>query len=71
MQASWARLEAGLYVAEDDPTAAQWSERLGQQMYAMAVETDRFKISIIFHQVRQRKLSDKARVVGQVLIPLD
>jgi len=40
-------------------------------MYAMAVETDRFKISIIFHQVRQRKLSDKARVVGQVLIPLD
>jgi hypothetical protein len=40
-------------------------------MHAMAIETDRFKISLIFHDIRERKLSDEAPVVSQVLIPLD
>jgi hypothetical protein len=68
---NWSLAYPGLYVAESDPAAARWSERLGKQMYAMAIETDRFKISMIFHEVRHRKLSDEAPVVGQVLISLD
>jgi hypothetical protein len=39
-------------------------------MYAMTVGTDRFSLSIIFHSVRTRKLSDDASTVRQVLNPL-
>ena len=67
---NWSLAYPGLYVADEDATAARWAERLGQPMYAMAIETDRFKeFSLIFHQVRQRKLLDEAPVVGQALIP--
>jgi hypothetical protein len=67
---NWSLAYPGLYVADEDASAARWAERLGQPMHAMAIETDRFKISLIFHQVRQRKLSDEAPVVGQALVPL-
>jgi hypothetical protein len=39
-------------------------------MYAMAVETDRFRLSTIFHSALTRKLSDDDSTVRQVLIPL-
>ena len=67
---NWSLAYPGLFVAEDDATVADWSERLGRQMYAMGVETDRFKISLIFHDVQHRKLSDEAATVGRVLIPI-
>jgi hypothetical protein len=60
----------GLGVLDDDPEAAKWSERPGRQMYAMAVETDRFRLSAIFHGIRYRKLSAEAPFVERVLIPL-
>lgn len=68
---NWSLANPGLFVAEDDPAAARWSERIGRPMFAMSVETDRFKLSLIFHGVRHRKLSDEAPVVGEVLFPLD
>ena len=68
---NWSLAYPGLHVADNDPLAAQWTDRLGRSMYAMAIETDRFKISIIFHKVRWWKLSDEASMIAQTLIPLE
>jgi len=59
----------GLVAPDDDARARKWSERLGFPMYAMSVETDRFKVSMIFHAVRSRKLSDDAPFIRQVIVP--
>jgi len=67
---NWSLADPGLDAPDDDPTAARWSERLGKPMYAMAIETDRFRLAIIFHSATTRKLSDDDSTVRQVLIPL-
>lgn len=48
----------------------EWSKRLQHQMYSASIETDRFSISLVFSEVRHRKLSDDSGVVQSVLIPL-
>jgi hypothetical protein len=68
---NWSLAFPGLVAADNDPLAAQWSKRMGRPMYAMTIETDRFRISLIFSGVRQRKLSDESPVVERVLFPLD
>src|ERR1700694_1596964 len=67
---NWSLAYPGLDTPDDDPTAARWSERLGKSTHAMVVETDRFRLSIIFHNALTRKLSDDDSTVRQVLIPL-
>jgi hypothetical protein len=60
----------GLEAPDDDPTAARWSRRLGKSMFFLALETDRFRLSLIFHDARIRKLSDDDSAVRRVLNPL-
>jgi hypothetical protein len=67
---NWSLAYPGLHIDDADETAAQWTKRLGKQMHTMAVETDRFRLSIVFHDARAKKLSDDAQVVERVLIPL-
>jgi hypothetical protein len=67
---NWSLAYPGLVLPDDDPGAADWSRRLGKTMHAMTVETDRFSLSMIFHGVRSRKLSDDASIIRQAIIPL-
>jgi hypothetical protein len=67
---NWSLAYPGLDVSDDDPKAFKWSERLGKPMYAMALETDRFKLSIVFHGVRTKKLSDDDSTIRRVFYPL-
>ena len=67
---NWSLAYPGLDTPDDDATAPRWSERLGKPMYAMAVETDRFRLSIVFHSARTPKLSDDDSTVRKALIPL-
>ena len=60
----------GLDLPDDDPTASEWSERLGKPMHAMTIETDRFSLSTIFHDIRSQKLSDDDSVLRRVIFPL-
>ncbi|WP_199554294.1 hypothetical protein [Sandaracinobacteroides hominis] len=55
---------------EDDPAAAAWSDRLQRLMFSATVETDRFKVKLVFHDVSYERLNDCASTVSQVLIPL-
>jgi hypothetical protein len=67
---NWSLAYPGLDTPDDDPVAARWSQRLGKPMFFLALETDRFRLSLVFHDVRVRKLSDDDSTVRQVLIPL-
>ncbi len=52
---NWSLAYPGLDTPDDDATAPRWSERLGKPMYAMAVETDRFRT---LHRFSQREDSE-------------
>ena len=67
---NWSLAYPGLDTPDDDPAAGRWSQRLGKQMYGVVIGTDRFKLSVVFHSARTKKLSDHSSVVGRVLIPL-
>lgn len=67
---NWSLAYPGLDTPDDDPVAARWSQRLGKPMFFLVLETDRFRLSLVFHDVRTRKLSDDDSTVRQVLIPL-
>ena len=67
---NWSLAYPGLETRDDDRLAARWSERLGKAMYTAAIETDRFKLSIVFHSATARKLSDDDSTIRKVLVPL-
>ena len=66
----WSLAYPGIEAPENVPEALDWSRRLGKQMHGMSLETDRFHISMIFHDVYARALSDDTSTLSQVLIPL-
>jgi hypothetical protein len=67
---NWSLAHPGLSALDIDPLAASWAARVGKPMYAASIETDRFKLSIIFHAARAKKLSDDGSVVGRMLNPM-
>jgi hypothetical protein len=67
---NWSLAYPGLDAPDEGASAEQWSERVGKPMFAASIETDRFKLSAIFHGARARKLSDQAPTISKVLIPL-
>lgn len=66
--ANWSNAYPGLDVPDDDPVAARWSQRLGKPMFFVALETAQFRLSIVFHDVRTRKLSDDDSTIRQAII---
>ncbi len=57
-------------LVEDSTLAKSWSERIGRQFHELTLETDRFLIRLIFHDIRHRKLSESTRTISDVTIPL-
>lgn len=67
---NWSLAYPGLDAPADEPKAAEWSQRLGKPMFYMAVETDRLRLSLIFHDVRWVRVSDENSMLDKMLIPL-
>jgi hypothetical protein len=67
---NWSLAYPGFEALENDPVASAWAERLQRTMFAATVDTDRFKIRLIFHDVRLDYISAEASTVSQVIIPL-
>ena len=67
---NWSNAYPGVTTHAISLNAAQWTKRLGKPMHEMAIETDRFLIELVFHDLRVEKLSDTAPTVSQVTIPL-
>ena len=68
---NWTLAYPGVSIPTHSPQAEAWSTRLERPMYAALIESDRFLISLIFHDVRLRQVSSDASTVSQVLIPLN
>lgn len=47
-----------------------WSTRLGHPMVELQIETDRFLLTLVFHDVQIRKLNDETGLIDRLLIPL-
>lgn len=67
---NWSLAYPGFEAIDADPSAAAWSERLQQPMFAATVETDRFNISLVFHSISYVWLSGCDSTVSQVIVPM-
>jgi hypothetical protein len=67
---NWSNAYPGLSTPDRSNRAEQWSQRLGNDMAEVCLETDRFALSLVFHSVLWRKLDDDVGTISQVHIPL-
>ena len=67
---NWSLAYPGISVPTSSAEAEDWSRRLNKLMYPVSIETDRFKITLIFHTVIMRRISSDRSLLEQVLIPL-
>lgn len=67
----WSLAYPGLLVVPDSTQAAEWSRRLGREMFEATLETDRFLLRLIRHSVRSRKISDNCQTISQGFQRLD
>lgn len=68
--ACWSTSYPGLSYIDDSPQARHWSERLGKSMHEIQIETEAFRLRLVFHDFSVTKLSDEVRVVDKVMFPL-
>lgn len=66
----WSLAYPGQKVTTSSPRAEEWSGRVGREMVELSVETDRFLLTLVFHQVHVRKLNDDRGLIDRATIPL-
>jgi len=66
----WSLAYPGITLPPSSSEAQKWSRRLERPIYSASIETDQFCISVIFSNVRHRKLSDDTNLVRQTVISL-
>lgn len=69
--ACWSNIFPGVSYVEDSPRARHWTERLGKQMHEVIVETEAFRLSVVFHDLTVTKLSAQVQVVDKTMLPMD
>ena len=67
---NWSLAYPGIRAIRDSAQAAEWSARLGKQMFETTLETDRFPLRLIFHSIRSRKVSEKSETISRVITTL-
>jgi len=68
--ACWSTAYPGLTYIDDSPGAREWSQRLGNPMHEVSIETESFLIRVVFHQFTVTRLNDEVRVLDKVTFPL-
>jgi hypothetical protein len=66
----WSLAYPGITIPPPNSDEQDWTKRLQHPMYSASVETDRFRISLVFSDVRHRKISNDVGLVRQVVIHL-
>jgi hypothetical protein len=67
---NWSNAYPGLELPDSDPVAQLWSDALGKAMFAIELTTDRFKLRLVFHDARWRKLSEDDSTIARVFHPI-
>ena len=57
----WSLAYPGQTVSATSPRAEEWSKRLGRPMVEIRIETDRFLLVLVFHDVHIDKLNGETR----------
>jgi|SRR5579864_6299378 len=66
---NWSLAYPGLRAVPESAQAAEWSGRLGKEMFEGTLETDRFILRLIFHSLRSRKISEDVQTISQGMHP--
>lgn len=67
---NWSLAYPGIRAIHNSAEAAEWSRRLGKQMFEVTLETDRFFLRLIFHSLHWRRIGEKTETISRVVIPL-
>lgn len=67
---NWSNAYPGVSCLPDDPEAAKWTVRLGRPMHAVRLETDRFRLWLVFHDLQTQLVGTDTSTVGQVVFPM-
>jgi hypothetical protein len=68
---NWSLANPGIAAIDDSQEASNWAAETGKQFFEAVLETDRFAMALVFHDIRVNKISDDAEIVSQVIIPLE
>ena len=68
---NWSLAYPGIRAVEPSHAAETWSQRLRKPFFEVELETDRFKLSLIFHSIRHAKSGAGTETVSQAVTPLD
>jgi hypothetical protein len=60
----------GLKATPDSERATIWTQRLKHSMHEVTLETDRFRMTLVFHAILHRKISDDTSTISQTIVPL-
>lgn len=66
----WSLAWPGIRAIALSSKAAAWSVRLGNPMHEAEIESDRFRINLVFSGLRWAKVSDETSTVSSAVIPL-
>lgn len=67
---NWANAYPGFSNMENSPNATKWSERLKKEMKELLVESEVYKINLIYHNWTIQKLNAKSDLIKQAFFPL-
>lgn len=66
----WSTAYPGLSYVDESPRAREWSVRLGKPMHEVNIETEAFKVQIVFNDFAVTKLNENVDVLDKVMFPL-
>lgn len=64
---NWSLAYPGFQAVSGSTQAAEWTRRLGKQMYEITLGTDRFFLRLVFHSICSRKASERHETISQVV----
>jgi len=68
--ANWFLAYPGLKYVRGSKLAMEWSKKLKKEMHEAIMETEAFRLQLVFYDVKVEKLSSDVQVTNKVIFPL-
>jgi hypothetical protein len=68
---NWCLADPGIRAVDPSTLADEWASKLETSMHEVRLETDRFALTLIFHNLRMAKIDDRTDTISQVIVPID
>jgi hypothetical protein len=67
---NWSMAYPGPHYVENSQLAEGWASRLGHPMHEAFIETEAFKLQLVFHDLRTQRTGDEVSVYDRVTFPI-